>query len=157
MAEGKDNNVLSLPRVYLVRMVVFILLVAILAAVLYPQFRHAFMNNPGLNGLIILTLLLGIAYAFRMVWRLFPEANFINHFRIADPGLEIPYTPRLLAPMATLLRDRQGATVLSPLSMRSLLDLLPRASMKRATSRATSSACSSSWGCSAPSGACCRR
>ena len=124
MAEGKDNNVLSLPRVYLVRMVVFILLVAILAAVLYPQFRHAFMNNPGLNGLIILTLLLGIAYAFRMVWRLFPEANFINHFRIADPGLEIPYTPRLLAPMATLLRDRQGATILSPLSMRSLLNSL---------------------------------
>jgi hypothetical protein len=124
MAEGKESNVLALPRVYLVRMLVFVVLVAIVATVLYPQFRHAFMANPGLNGLIIFTLVLGLAYAFRMVWRLFPEVNWINHFRIADPGLEIAYTPRLLAPMATLLRDRQGATILSPLSMRSLLDSL---------------------------------
>jgi hypothetical protein len=124
MAEGKESNVLALPRVYLVRMLVFVVLVAIVATVLYPQFRHAFMANPGLNGLIIFTLLLGLVYAFRMVWRLFPEVNWINNFRIADPGLEIGYTPRLLAPMATLLRDRQGATILSPLSMRSLLDSL---------------------------------
>ncbi len=124
MADTTDINILAQPRVYLVRMLVFILLVSILAAVLYPQFRHAFMNNPGLNGLIIFMLLLGIAYAFRMVWRLFPEVNWVNSFRIADPGLEIAHMPRLLGPMATLLRDRQGATILSPLSMRSLLDSL---------------------------------
>jgi methyl-accepting chemotaxis protein len=60
-------------------------------------------------------------YAFRMVWRLFPEINWVNSFRISEPGLDTPYTPVLLAPMATLLRDRQG-TVLSPQSMRSMLD-----------------------------------
>lgn len=124
MADSSDSAVLDLPRVYLIRMMVFTILVAILAAVLYPQIRVAFMNNPGLNGLIVFVLLLGILYALRMVWRLFPEVNWVNHFRIADPGLDIPYRPRLLAPMATLLRDRQGATVLSPLSMRSLLDSL---------------------------------
>lgn len=124
MAEDRESVVLEQPRVYLVRMLVFILIVAIVAAVLYPQFRYAFMANPGLNGLIILTLLLGVGYAFRMVWRLFPEINWINGFRIADPGLEIARPPRLLAPMAMLLHDRQGATVLSPLSMRSLLDSL---------------------------------
>ncbi len=124
MAEPHDSNVLDLPRVYLIRMMVFVMIVAILAAVLYPQIRNAFMANPGLNGLILFTLFLGLVYAFRMVWRLFPEVNWVNHFRISEPGLEIPYTPRLLAPMATLLRDRQGATVLSPLSMRSLLDSL---------------------------------
>jgi hypothetical protein len=69
-------------------------------------------------------LLFGIAHAFRQVVRLFPEVNWINNFRIADPGLEIPHQPRLLAPMATLLRDRQGMTVLSPITLRSLLDSL---------------------------------
>jgi len=112
---------LDLPRVYLVRMVVFILLAAILVAVLFPTIREAFLHNPGLNGTIIGVLVVGMLYAFRMVWRLFPEINWVNSFRISEPGLDTPYTPVLLAPMATLLRDRQGA-VLSPLSMRSMLD-----------------------------------
>jgi hypothetical protein len=47
------------------------------------------MANPGLNGLIVFVLLLGILYAFRMVWRLFREVNWVNHFRIAEPGLDI--------------------------------------------------------------------
>jgi hypothetical protein len=123
MTDTSESAALDLPRVYLIRMMVFIILVAIVGAVLYPQFRTAFMANPGLNGLIIFILLLGILYAFRMVWRLFREVNWVNHFRITEPGLDIPYSPHLLAPMAALLRDRQG-TVLSPLSMRSLLDSL---------------------------------
>jgi hypothetical protein len=117
-----ENNALDLPRVYLVKMMVFSLLVAIIGAVLYPQFQKAFMSNPGLNGMIVLVLLLGLGYAFRMVWRLFPEVNWINHFRIADPGLAIDYAPRLLAPMANLLANRQGSMVLSPATLRSMLD-----------------------------------
>lgn len=124
MALETENEVLDRPQVYLLRMMVFTILVAIVAAVLFPQIKLAFMANPGLNGLIVFVLLMGIIYAFRMVWRLFPEVNWINSFRIADPGLEVPYTPRLLAPMATLLRDRQGGTMLSTMSMRSLLDSL---------------------------------
>ena len=124
MNRGSDTHVLDLPRVYMVRMMVFIVLVGILAAVLFPTIREAFQHNVGLNGTIVALLLIGVIYSFRMVWRLFPEVNWINHFRIADPGLEIPYRPTLLAPMATLLRDRKGPTVLSPLTMRSLLDSL---------------------------------
>jgi hypothetical protein len=123
MTDTSESVAVDLPRVYLIRMMVFTILVAIVGAILYPQFRTAFMANPGLNGLILFVLLLGILYAFRMVWRLFRDVNWVNHFRIAEPGLDIPYSPRLLAPMAALLRDRQG-TVLSPLSMRSLLDSL---------------------------------
>jgi hypothetical protein len=123
MTEPSESVAVDLPRVYLIRMMVFTILVAIVGAILYPQFRTAFMANPGLNGLIVFVLLLGILYAFRMVWRLFRDVNWVNHFRITEPGLDIPYSPRLLAPMAAMLRDRQG-TVLSPLSMRSLLDSL---------------------------------
>ena len=45
------------------------------------------MANIGLNTLIIGVLLLGILFCFRMVARLWPEINWVNHFRIADPGL----------------------------------------------------------------------
>jgi hypothetical protein len=124
MVATTDKTVLDLPKVYLVRMMVFTLIVGILAAVLYPNIERAFKANVGLNGLIIAVLILGILYSFRMVWRLWPEINWVNHFRIADPGFDVPYTPRLLAPMASLLRDRQGRTVLSTMSMRSMLDSL---------------------------------
>jgi len=46
----------------------------------------------------------------------------VNAFRLADPGLDVGETPRLLAPMATLLRDRMGRMAISPLVMRSILD-----------------------------------
>jgi hypothetical protein len=122
MADAKEHTVLELPKVYLVRMLVFMLVVTILAVVLFPHMQRAFMANPGLNGVIIGALMLGVVYAFRMVWRLWPEINWVNGFRIANPGLELTHTPKLLGPMATLFRDRSHRTMLSPLSMRSLLD-----------------------------------
>ena len=124
MTDAREPTVLELPKVYLVRMIVFMLVVSILAVVLFPHMKRAFMANPGLNGIIIGALLLGVGYAFRMVWRLWPEISWLNGFRIANPGLEMTHTPRLLGPMATLFRDRPHRTVLSTVSMRSLLDSL---------------------------------
>jgi hypothetical protein len=124
MAKRAETTVLDLPRIYLIRMTVFLMVVAVLGVILYPPMKSAFLNNVGLNGFIVLVLVFGIGHAFMQVIRLWPEVNWVNSFRIADPGYEVPHIPRLLAPMASLLRDRQGVTVLSPLSMRSLLDSL---------------------------------
>jgi hypothetical protein len=124
MADTGETTALEHPRVYLVHMMVFTLVVGILAAILFPNIRNAFYANVGLNGLIIGTLLLGVLYAYRMVWRLFPEINWVNGFRIGQTSEENLATPVLLAPMATLLGDRQGLTVLSTNTMRSLLDSL---------------------------------
>lgn len=124
MLASDHLKVLELPRVYLVRMAVFTILICIGSAVLFPNIQTAFMANPGLNGLIVVVLLLGIAYTFRMVFRLWPEVNWVNSFRIANPGLQIPHIPRLLAPMSAQLRDREGLTILSPNTLRSLLDSL---------------------------------
>ncbi len=124
MTTDSQYTVLVPPRLYLARMIVFLILVGFISTILYAQMIQAFMANPGLNGLILAVLLLGIAYGFRQIFRLFPEVNWVNSFRIADPGLEIDHTPVLLAPMAALLRDRQGRMSLSTMSMRSLLDSL---------------------------------
>jgi len=113
---------LSAPGVYLMRMLIFLMLVGFIAAILFPQFYTAFMANPGLNGLILFVLVIGIVYAFWQVYRLNPEISWVNAFRIADPGLAISHQPVLLAPMATMLRDRTGALSLSTTSMRSIMD-----------------------------------
>jgi hypothetical protein len=67
-------------------------------------------------------LVAGIFYAFSQVIRLYPEIRWVNAFRIADPGLAISARPVLLAPMATMLRDRSGSLSLSATSMRSIMD-----------------------------------
>ena len=46
--------------------------------------QRSFLNNPGLNGLIIGVLVLGIIYAFRQVMRLYPEIRWVNACRIAS-------------------------------------------------------------------------
>jgi hypothetical protein len=103
-------------------MVVFTLLVGILVVVILPGLYEAFAASKVLNGVIIATLLFGMFHSFRMVVRLFREVNWVNRFR--EGGKEDPAKPpELLAPMAMLLKNRQG-TVLSPVSMRSLLDSL---------------------------------
>ena len=116
------HMILSKPMVFFWRMIIFLILVAFLVAILYAQILSAFMANPGLNGLIVGVLFIGIAYAFRQIVRLFPEIRWVNSFRVADPGLKVPKPPVLLAPMATMLRDRSGHVSISTLSMRSILD-----------------------------------
>jgi hypothetical protein len=116
------HRTLSTPGMYMWRMFVFLVLVGLLVAVLQRQLWEAMMNNPGLNFLILLVLAAGVLYAFQQVLRLYPEIRWVNAFRIADPGLSISHRPVLLAPMATMLRDRTGSLSLSATSMRSIMD-----------------------------------
>jgi hypothetical protein len=122
MAQDIDPFKLSSPRIFLVRMVVFLTLCLLLVIVLYKQIWTAFLANPGLNALIIAVLVIGIALAFRQVIRLFPEIDWVNGFRLADPGLAVERPPVLLAPMAVLLRDRIGRMAISAQMMRGILD-----------------------------------
>jgi hypothetical protein len=114
---------LSSPRIFLVRMLVFLVACALVAVVLYKQIILAFFANPGLNALIGVVLLVGIVLAFRQVIRLYPEVAWVNNFRIADPGLAIARHPTLLAPMAAILGgERTGRMSISQQTMRHLLD-----------------------------------
>ena len=122
MAQDIDPFKLSSPRIFLVRMLVFLILCALVMIVLYKQIWVAFLANPGLNALILSVLGIGIALAFRQVIRLFPEVSWVNGFRLADPGLAIERPPVLLAPMAALLRDRMGRMAISSQMMRGILD-----------------------------------
>jgi hypothetical protein len=122
MARDLDPLKLSSPRIFLVRMMVFLILCSLVVVVLHKQIGVAFGANPGLNGLIIAVLVIGIALAFRQVIRLFPEVNWVNSFRLADPGLALERPPVLLAPMAAILGDRMGRMAISAQFMRGILD-----------------------------------
>jgi hypothetical protein len=122
MAKDVDPLKLSSPRIFLFRMMVFIILGGLIAFLLYKQIQTAFMANPGLNGVIIAVLLIGIVLAIRQVARLYPEISWVNNFRLADPGLAVERPPVLLAPMAAILGSRVGRMAMSPQLMRSILD-----------------------------------
>ena len=114
---------LATPRIFLVRMLVFLILCALIAVVLYKQIVVAFFANPGLNALIGAVLLIGIILGFRQVIRLYPEISWVNNFRIADPGIAMDKRPVLLAPMAAILGgERTGRMSISQQTMRHLLD-----------------------------------
>ena len=122
MTKDLDPFKLSSPRIFLVRMTVFLILGFLVAVILYKQIWAAFLANPGLNALIICVLLIGIILSYRQVFRLFPEVAWVNSFRLADPGLVSARPPVLLAPMAAILGDRAGRMAISAQTMRGLLD-----------------------------------
>ena len=121
-AREYDPYKLATPQLYLWRMIIFLIIAGFIALILYRQAYVAFLSNPGLNGVIIAVLFIGILLAFRQVMRLFPEIRWVNTFRVAEPGIEVERTPVLLAPMATLLGDRIGRMAISTATMRSILD-----------------------------------
>jgi membrane associated rhomboid family serine protease len=113
---------LTRPRRYLVRMIVFLLLAGFVVVILGKDLQRAFLYNPGLNGLILGCLGVGIILALWQVIRLFREVRWVNELRGARPDLALQETPRLLAPIATLLGDKAGRQVISTSTLRSVLE-----------------------------------
>lgn len=130
-----DPYKLSNPQVFLLSMIIFLALVGFLSAVLYRQISSAFTTNPGLNGLILGVLFVGIVLIFLQVIRLFREVAWVNSFKAGDTVNAARKAPVLLAPMRGLL-SRQQSVSISTLSMRSILDsIATRLDESRDTSR----------------------
>ena len=111
---------LSSPRIFLVRIVVFLILVGFIGLILYKKIGTAFMANPGLNGLIFGVLVVGIAMGIRQVFRLFREVRWVNALPRGMANQVKP--PVLLAPMATLLGDQPPSRGMSTVTLRVILD-----------------------------------
>jgi hypothetical protein len=112
---------LSNPAPSLWTMVIFLIIVGFIVAILYRQAHTAFMTNPGLNGLILGVLAIGIILIFTQVISLIPEVRWFNSFRAAGSADRVGRDPRLLAPMRSLL-GRSQRMALSATVLRSILD-----------------------------------
>jgi hypothetical protein len=117
------------PSGYLIRMLVFLVAVGIVAALLSPVLITAFDNNPVLNSLILLILLLGIGWNLNQVLRLRPEVTWLETYQTSRSRLAALPSPKLLAPMASMMAIREGRShgdtkhfTISATAMRSLLD-----------------------------------
>jgi uncharacterized protein (DUF2267 family) len=125
MASELDHAKLASPRIFLIRMLVFLILCGLIAFVLQRQIMNAFFANPWLNGLIVGVLLIGIILSFHHAIRLFPEVSWLNSYRRADPRLATARTPKLLGPMAAILGvERAERVAISAQTMRAFLDSL---------------------------------
>lgn len=113
---------MNILRPFLLRMIIFLLIVIAVCAVLYSTLSDAFLANPALNGLILGVLIIGIIFSFRQVIRLAPEVAWLTSARINQPGHSVQRAPRLLAPLATIVAERRERVSLSAVSMRSVLD-----------------------------------
>ena len=121
MAQASDHRLLTSPRIFLVGMAAFLILVGFVALILYKQIMLAFSANPGLNSLIIGVLVIGSLFAFRQVFRLFREIRWVNSLAAPVAGARIT-EPRLLGPMATLINAGAGERGVSTATSRAILD-----------------------------------
>ncbi len=125
MANDPDPLKLTSPRIFVIRMLVFLILCGLIAFVLQRQIFNAFLANPWLNGLILGVLAIGIIMSFHQVIRLFREVSWVNGYRSADPEAAAARAPKLLAPMAAMLgRERLEHVAMSTQTMRAFLNSL---------------------------------
>jgi hypothetical protein len=114
---------MSPPTRVLIWMAGFLVLVAVLCAIVWQKLADMFAANPFFNSIILLVLLAGIIANIRQVLVLAREVTWIDGFRRSSPDSAILLRPRLLAPMARMLTGREpDTTALSAPSVRTMLD-----------------------------------
>ena len=78
--------------------------------VAFPRIGPVFLTNPWLNGFIVFVFIIGVLACFWQVIQLFYAVRWIEGFA-ADPDGNTTQAPKLLVPLATLLRGRSGQGV----------------------------------------------
>jgi hypothetical protein len=123
---------------YLIRVLLFVLVILVIASFLIIPIGHAFMANAALNGMILGVFLFGLVFIVRKIALLSPEVAWISQHRsLNKQRLTKQRPPRLLAPIANMLGDKtNGKISLSATSLKSILDSIDmRLSESRDTSR----------------------
>jgi hypothetical protein len=109
-----------------VRQIVLMLLVLGLVAsggtLAAPRVLPVFEANPYLNGFILFVFFIGVVGCFWQVAQLITSVRWIERFVGKHDDVMDAKAPRLLAPLATLLRTRGMAMQIGSSSNRSILD-----------------------------------
>jgi hypothetical protein len=103
-------------------MLISLSLVGFGAYIAFPRVAPVFLANLWLNGAIALVFVIGVLACFWQVIQLISSVNWIEGHAAENPGHEMVKAPRLLAPLAALLRSRGRKMQISASSSRSILD-----------------------------------
>jgi len=79
-------------------------------------------SNPVLNGFILFVFIVGVLACFWQVLQLVSSVKWIESFALNHDDSEMDRAPRLLAPLAALLRSRGARMQIGAASSRSILD-----------------------------------
>lgn len=88
----------------------------------YPKVADIFWANPYLNGFIMFVFVIGVFACFWQVFQLVSSVSWIEGFAGGRAGHTMVKAPRLLAPLAALLRSRGARMQIGATSSRSILD-----------------------------------
>lgn len=88
----------------------------------FPRVAPVFLANPLLNGFILFVFLVGVFACFWQVFQLVTSVHWIEAFVADREENEAIIAPRLLAPLAALLRSRAAKMQIGASSSRSILD-----------------------------------
>jgi len=103
-------------------MLVSLGLVAAGVAFAFPRVSGIFLASVWLNAFIALVFVIGVLATFWQILQLFASVRWIGGFAAGTPGHQITIAPRLLAPLAALLRAHGSDSPISSTSARSILD-----------------------------------
>lgn len=108
-------------RTYFIRMFMFLLCVGVVIFTLRGPLVIIFMNNAALNGLIAGALCFGIFLSFYNLRRLQHELAWLSCYDAGVENLSETPQPKILAPLALLLKENTNISSLPSMTIRSLL------------------------------------
>ena len=112
----------SQPIQQVVLMLISLLLVMVGGYLMFPSVAPIFLSSPYLNGVILTVFFFGILCCFWQIGVIIAAVNWVENFALDRPGHEFSDPPRLLIPLASLLKGRKSKTILTSSSLNSILD-----------------------------------
>tara|TARA_B100001250_G_scaffold374300_1_gene361023 strand:+ start:1631 stop:2731 length:1101 start_codon:yes stop_codon:yes gene_type:complete len=89
---------------------------------MFPSVAPIFLSSPYLNGVILTVFVFGVLCCFWQVFVIVAAVNWVENFAMERPGHEFVNPPRLLVPLASLLKGKRSKTILTSSSLNSILD-----------------------------------
>lgn len=108
-------------RPYFIRMIGFLGCIGAVVYILRGPLSVSFANNMALNGLIVSVFGFGVGLSFFNLWRLLREITWLQCYDAGTEHLPATPQPRILAPLAILLKENSRLMTLPAISVRSLL------------------------------------
>jgi hypothetical protein len=110
------------PYRQIVLIVIALALVAVGVSFVLPVLSHIFVANIYLNGFIAFVFLIGLLATIWQVVQVSSSVRWVKGYVAGRPGHDTGNPPRLLAPLAGLLRGRGAKMQIGATSSRSILD-----------------------------------
>ncbi len=112
----------SQPIQQVVLMLISLLLAMVGSYLMFPSVAPIFLSSPYLNGVILTVFFFGILCCFWQIFVIIAAVNWVENFALDTPGHEFSDPPRLLIPLASLLKGKKSKTILTSSSLNSILD-----------------------------------